>query len=53
MSYARRVAVFIGVMVLMAVILVALFVLSARDAVDGARWDIQFPEVPSWDKLQS
>jgi hypothetical protein len=51
MSYGRRVAVFVGVMVIVAALLIISFILSAREAVDGARWDIQIPDVPSWGEV--
>lgn len=48
MDYGRRVAIFIGVMVIVGIVLVALFIVSAREAVDGAHWGIQMPELPAF-----
>lgn len=53
MGYGRRVALFIAVMVVVGILLVLSFIVSARNTVDGARWDIQFPEIPSLQELQS
>jgi len=53
MEYGRRVALFIACMVVVTIILVLLFVVSARNTVDGARWDVQFPKLPSLEELQS
>ncbi|MEX0916834.1 MAG: hypothetical protein WDZ44_01915 [Candidatus Spechtbacterales bacterium] len=52
MGYGRRVALFVGVMVVVAILLIVLFVASARDAVDGARWEVQLPDIPSLEELQ-
>lgn len=49
MDYGRRVALFISVMLVVGAVLAALFIMSARKAVDGAHWGIQMPELPAVD----